>query len=152
MYRDIFCIRAGGLDFQVTAFCRLRYLLWWGDKNVAPEAVLSFLSLDGARQLVIAVWKIYFDGPLLILHLQSPKQSYRSTELFHGLGQMLCPMHQIAATLSLFVCWTNGLADQTLRSIRKWGFLFFLRIRDFATDFFGADASAAFAGKIAAVL
>jgi hypothetical protein len=30
--------------------------------------------------------------------------------------------------------------------------VFFLRSRDFATDFFGADASAAFAKKIAAVL
>jgi hypothetical protein len=65
---------------------------------------------------------------------------------------MLNQMHPIAVTLSLFVCWTNGLADQTLWSIRKWGFLFFLRSRDFATDFFGADASAAFAKKIAAVL
>jgi hypothetical protein len=123
MYRDIFCIRAGGLDFKVTAFCRLRYLLWRGDKNVAPEAVLSFLSLVGARQLVIAVWKIYFDRPLLTLHMHSPKESYRSTELFHG--PMLNQMHPIAVTLSLFVCWTNGLADQTLWSIRKWGFLFF---------------------------
>lgn len=153
MYRDIFCIRAGGLDFQVTALCRLRYLLWRGDKNVAPGGVLSFLSLDGARQLVIAVWKIHFDQPLHIIHMHSPNQSYRGTELLHGLGEMVRPMHQIAACLSLFVCWTNGLADLTLSSIRKWRFLFFfLRSTDFATGFSRADASAAFAGKIAAVL